>query len=244
MWYNIGSESKVLRFAKGTDLGDKLIPSCDVISTSERVLTDNAINIHCKIWIDGEMTHSFTEGGFTAKKMCMNDRTNTQRKEELATDLGRIFNESVMSDLKISTTDSSFVAHKAVLAGNNFCSLCVVNMILVSIKMPARSSVFAAMLETNMKEKEQSVVQISDFDGDVVRGMLQYLYTGETPLVSQRGPDLLRIADKYDLLGLKEDCEHAICDNLSVDNAAEMLSVAHMYNATLLKQFVLGFIKR
>lgn len=111
------------------------------------------------------------------------------------------------------------------------------------LKFLARSAVFAAMMASNMTEKEQSAVQIPDFDDDVVKGMLQYLYTGETQLVGQRGPDLLRIADKYDLSGLKEDCEHAICDGLNVDNAADMLALAHMHNATLLKQCALVYIK-
>ncbi len=100
------------------------------------------------------------------------------------------------------------------------------------------------MLETDMTEKEQSAVQIPDFDDNVVKGMLQYVYTGETQLVCQRGPDLLRIADKYDLPGLKEDCEQAICDGLTVDNAADMLTLAHMHNALLLKQCVLVYIKQ
>lgn len=102
---------------------------------------------------------------------------------------------------------------------------------------------FAVMLQTNMTEKEQSNVRILDFDDDVVKGMLQYLYTGETDLIGQRAPDLLRIAEKYDLPGLKKICEHAIIKDLNVDNAAVMLILAHMHNATQLKQCVLDFIK-
>ncbi|KAG4077526.1 hypothetical protein HA402_002953 [Bradysia odoriphaga] len=219
----IGSE-KLCDFKKGSDLGGKLIQSSDINSSNE-VVTDNAITMHCKIRIDGVLKHNVSNGGHAAKRLCMQleDEAKMQRKRELATDLGRIFDESLMSDLKISTADTCFSGHKAILA--------------------ARSSVFAAMLGTNMTEKQQSTVEILDFDTDVVRGMLQYLYTGETELMGQHAPDLLRIAEKYDLAGLKEACEHAICDDLNVDNAAMLLNLAHLHNAILLKRCVLDFIK-
>lgn len=119
MWFNTGSKTKVLEFKKGSSWGAKLIPSSATVSN----LTDNAINLHCKIWIDGELKHNVTDGGITPKRKCMHlddEAKATQRKNELATDLGRILNESVMSDLKISTTNTCFLAHKAVLAGKYF----------------------------------------------------------------------------------------------------------------------------
>lgn len=98
------------------------------------------------------------------------------------------------------------------------------------------------MFSTNMVEKEQNTVEIQDFDDDVVKGMLEYLYTGETELMAERAPDLLQVAEKYDLGGLKEDCEYTMADNLSVDNAAEILVMAHLYNATTLKPRVIDYI--
>lgn len=74
--------------------------------------------------------------------------------------------------------------------------------------------------------------------------MLEYLYTGETGAINELAPDLLRIAEKYDLPGLKEDCEDAICCQITIENAAEMLSYSCTHNAKLLKQYVLDFIKR
>lgn len=106
----------------------------------------------------------------------------------------------------------------------------------------ARSSVFAAMFSTNMMEKEFNAVDIPDFEDEVVKGMLQYLYTGETDLITERAPDLLQIAEKYDLAGLKEDCEYAMADHITVENAAEMLVMAHLYNASLLKSRAIDYI--
>lgn len=72
------------------------------------------------------------------------------------------------------------------------------------------NAVFAVMLQTNMSDKSNNAVQISDFDGDVVKGMFEYLYTGETESMTQRAPKLLRIVEKYNLPGLKEDSEYAV----------------------------------
>ncbi len=93
-----------------------------------------------------------------------------------------------------------------------------------------------------MVEKEFNTVEITDFDDEVVKGMLEYIYTGETELMSERAPDLLQAAEKYDLAGLKEDCEYAMAENLHVENAAEILVLAHLHNANLLKPRVIDYI--
>lgn len=100
------------------------------------------------------------------------------------------------------------------------------------------------MFNTNMMEKEFNTVEIAEFDDEVVRGMLEYIYTGESDIMVERAPDLLQVAEKYDLPQLKEDCEFYMADNLNVENAAEVLVMAHMYNATHLKPRVIDYINR
>ena len=95
-----------------------------------------------------------------------------------------------------------------------------------------------------MLESTQNAVEISDFEDDVVKAMLEYMYTGETPALSEKAPDLMQIAEKYELMGLKEDCEHAIAANLTIENAAEILVLAHLHSATKLKPKVIDFINR
>ena len=53
---------------------------------------------------------------------------------------------------------------------------------------------------------------------------------------------LMRAADKYNIPRLKSLCEEAICNNIEVTNAAEILVLAHMYEATNLKTMALEFI--
>jgi hypothetical protein len=74
-----------------------------------------------------------------------------------------------------------------------------------------------------MIEAKENTVDINDFDADVVKAMLEYIYTGETDDLCEKAAELMQIAEKYDLGGLKEDCEHAIATNLSVPNKHELI---------------------
>jgi len=95
-----------------------------------------------------------------------------------------------------------------------------------------------------MVESKINTVEITDFEDEVVAGMLEYMYTAQVESLNEKAADLLQIAEKYDLQGLKEECEYTIAENLTVDNAAEVLVMAHLYNATLLKPKVIDFINR
>jgi len=44
----------------------------------------------------------------------------------------------------------------------------------------ARSTVFHAMLNAPMLEAAQNTIEIPDFEEDVVKAMLDYIYTGDT----------------------------------------------------------------
>jgi len=95
-----------------------------------------------------------------------------------------------------------------------------------------------------MVEATLNSVEILDFDEDIVDGMLEYMYTAQVESLADKAPDLLQIAEKYDLQGLKEECEHQIAENLTVENAADVLVMAHLYNASILKPKVIDFINR
>lgn len=53
---------------------------------------------------------------------------------------------------------------------------------------------------------------------------------------------LMRAADKYNIPNLKYLCEEAICNNIEVSNAAEILVLAHMYEANNLKAMAVDFV--
>lgn len=227
---------------------DKFILSTDLVSPSRRLVEEDCLKIHCRVWIEGDLKHKLLNGGAARKNLSEEEKVK-RRKEKLATDFSKLLKDSVMTDVAITTSSNTFMAHKAVLSGE-YSSSCFsigfrkvfYKMIIALLLFVARSSVFAAMFSTNMLEKEMNSVEIPDFDDDVVKAMLEYLYTGETELLAERPTDLLQVAEKYDLPGLKEDCEYTIADNLNIDNAAEVLVMAHIYNANVLKPRVIDYI--
>jgi len=97
------------------------------------------------------------------------------------------------------------------------------------ILVAARSTVFRAMFSTSMLEAKENTVEINDFEEDVVKSMLEYIYTGETSDLSERAAELMQIAEKYDLDGLKRDCEHAIACNLTVRFATTIHSTLTLH---------------
>ncbi|ODM86967.1 hypothetical protein Ocin01_19716 [Orchesella cincta] len=66
--------------------------------------------------------------------------------------------------------------------------------------------------------------------------MLEYLYTGATDCMAERAPELLQIAEKYDLADLKEDCGYALAESLNKDNAPMIWSLANALNVPFLIQ--------
>ncbi|KIH51574.1 BTB/POZ domain protein [Ancylostoma duodenale] len=71
--------------------------------------------------------------------------------------------------------------------------------------LAARSRVFHAMFEHNMTESERNEVAIDDVEPDVLREMLCFMYTGNSPSVDQMAQHLIAAADKYHLDRLKVD---------------------------------------
>jgi speckle-type POZ protein len=100
------------------------------------------------------------------------------------------------------------------------------------------------MFTNKMLESSMNTVEIQDFDSDIVEEMLNYMYTGEVKSLADKAPKLFQIAEKYDIPGLKKKCEYSLADNLTVENAADVLIVAHFHNAEALKAKVISFINR
>ena len=100
------------------------------------------------------------------------------------------------------------------------------------------------MFRSRMIEVINNAVEIDDFDEETVRGMLEYIYTGQTETIEQNKMNLLEISTKYQLLGLKAKCEDVIMANLNVENAGGTLSLADLCSPNTLKPQVMRFINK
>lgn len=95
---------------------DKFILSNDLISPARRLVEDDSLKIHCRVWIEGDLKHKICNGG-AAKRSLPEDEKDRKRKDRLATDFGKLFKDSMMTDIAVTANDKVFMAHKSILAG-------------------------------------------------------------------------------------------------------------------------------
>ncbi|OXU28861.1 hypothetical protein TSAR_009154 [Trichomalopsis sarcophagae] len=151
------------------------------------------------------------------------DKTSSLRFKELE-ELEQLIGETNYSDVELCVEGKTIRAHKCILA--------------------LKSPVFAAMFQTEMKEKCENKVQIQDIEYSVFTEMLRYVYSCQVTDIKTMAVELLAAADRYSIDGLKAACERTICSSLSVDNAAKSLQLAERYRLDELRRMAIHFIVR
>lgn len=150
----------------------------------------------------------------------------TKKEEANATaltSLSKMFTESIHTDIVINASDGSIGAHRAVLA--------------------ARSPVFRRMFSHDLKEKELSTVDICDMSIEACKAFLGYIYgTIQTEEFLTHRLALLRAADKYAVLDLKEACHDSLMEDIDTTNVLERLQNATLYQLPKLKNCCLRYL--
>eukprot|EP00250_Pteridium_aquilinum_P002543 c12764_g1_i1 orf=652-1692(-) len=129
------------------------------------------------------------------------------------------------SDLVLESSDGSKIrAHRAVLV--------------------SRSSVFKAMLESEMEESRSGTIRITDFSYEVLRLFVHYLYTAEIypESLEECAFELLALAEKYNVKHLKSVCERFMTSKVNSENALFSFEYACQHGAKTLKEAALGTI--
>ncbi|XP_047003357.1 potassium channel KOR2-like [Schistocerca americana] len=109
--------------------------------------------------------------------------------------------------------------------------------------LAARSPVFSAMFSHDTLESSSNEVTITDVEGPVLRELLAYCHTLRTPHPSSMTPQVLAAADKYDLSGLKTECEQQLASLLTVESAAATAVLAVRHTCPSLTKAAVAFIK-
>lgn len=140
-------------------------------------------------------------------------------------DFGALLTDPIGVDFTIESADGEkFQVHKVLLA--------------------AHSEVFKAMLKEETAESQNNYVKLVDVTKEDLQCILEFIYTGTVRnLENCNCFNLLMLADKYNLRGLRELSQYALSQQLSIDNALEILMVADLYNSDVLKTKALKFIK-
>ncbi len=190
------------------------------------------LNNHPDLLPDGNLTIKCTITVFGPPKVLTgvdshstNPNLSVDCQKQLGEQLEKVFSEKRLTDVKIECQGGTFDCHKAILA--------------------ARSPVFLAMFEANMKENETNIVNFDDFKARIVAEMLNFIYTGNISsedTLSEIASELLAAADKYQLDLLKSICEEEFCSTLEATNCVEYLVLGDMYQTFKLKRMALRLI--
>ena len=160
--------------------------------------------------------------------LCLTDPTESIREQRNPLDnnvlagIKSLLTDTSFADVTIKCANAEFKAHKAVLT--------------------SQSPVFRRMLESDMKEKETSVIEIPNVDRAVISDMLNYFYTGSAPNLDEHVEVLFDLADKYVLLQLFATCEDQLKSKMNVTNVTRFLILADMHRAKYLKDACLNYI--
>ncbi|GIY10314.1 BTB and MATH domain-containing protein 42 [Caerostris extrusa] len=185
-------------------------------------LGKHGVNLRFEFYISGGETSFIEETEFDSCQRVFNQDKDTKK---LAEDIAYLYNIFLpkFSDVELIIGDVRFPAHKVILA--------------------ARSPVFARMFTNDMLEKQNGIVHIKDVDVASLNMMLVYMYSAKITILNYDcAVKLYSVADKYEVISLKEQCSSFLKCDLSSNNACDILVLADMHGDISLKEFVKDFI--
>lgn len=122
-----------------------------------------------------------------------------------------LFSNKETCDVTLHVMDKDYQAHKAILI--------------------ARSSVFAAMFQHPMSEKQTGIINIQDCDPDSFETFLEFLYCGKLEDLSfYSALHLYETSNKYNVQELKDFCSGYLMENLTVKNTCDAVILADKYD--------------
>jgi len=113
-----------------------------------------------------------------------------------------------------------------------------------SLVMMARSPVFYKMLTTDMVEKREKVVTVTDWQMEVVKEMVNYMYTATISPHYENLAELLALADKYCVASLVSLCSSQLALNIKPETVLEMGIYGETHSADELVDKCAMFISR
>jgi len=142
----------------------------------------------------------------------------------LMKELMNLINDEETSDLKVLVGEKVFYCHKIIF-------MC-------------RSPVFKTMFTTDMKEKSENSVTITDTDPDTFEKFNHFLYTDSVSFDSpSTATALLYLAEKYDVETLKKFCEFEMMHNITTANCLDYCISSFTSNSQELYENAVTFIR-
>jgi len=140
----------------------------------------------------------------------------------LSADFNSILDDSSSSDLTLICPDGEIQVHRLIMSG--------------------RSPVFNSLLNSDMLEKTSGIVKIEEFNIEVVRAMVLYIYTAKIEDTFDDIVTLMKIGTKYLIQTLVNDCSKKLIKRISVSNVLELGVVAEVYSVQDLLESCVKFV--
>ena len=129
----------------------------------------------------------------------------------------------------------NFLTDITIKAGN--VTICAHRLVLSYF-----SRFFKAMFQTNMKERYQDVVVIKEFDGHLLKELIDFMYTDQISLNNENVMELLATADYLQHGKAKQICIEFLENAVSVDNCFIVLAAANKFGSNSTETKVSHFI--
>ena len=157
------------------------------------------------------------------KKEITEKKGITEKTEK--TDISNLYNkEGTFSDISFELTNG-----KIILLHKNIISLC--------------SQVFKVMFNTQMKEKDQSIIKLTD-DPTSLELMFQFMYDfPKIFITSENSVGLFAVAHKYEYIPLCVQCSNFINQNANYTNCCRLFDFSKTYDLKDLKEKCFGIIQ-
>ena len=94
------------------------------------------------------------------------------------------------------------------------------------------SKFFESMFLSPMKEQYRNQVEIRQFDGKIVRSIIDFMYSGKIDIHNENALDLLAAADFLQMEDVKKFCFEFLESNVTIDNCLEILKLCTLYHCT------------
>jgi len=128
-----------------------------------------------------------------------------------------------MADVTLEARDEGVKAHKLILS--------------------AGSKVFHNIFANEQSETSSDVLRMKDFDSKIVEALLSFLYTNQVHNLEETAKELLQVASQYEVEELKEICMAELHPSINIENAAQVLIMAHENDVQKMKESAGAFIK-
>eukprot|EP00092_Neocalanus_flemingeri_P084743 GFUD01106500.1.p1 GENE.GFUD01106500.1~~GFUD01106500.1.p1 ORF type:complete len:340 (+),score=75.69 GFUD01106500.1:49-1068(+) len=138
----------------------------------------------------------------------------------------KMFEEKAFTDFLVICNDKSFACHKAFLT--------------------ARSPVFKAMMESDMKEAKEGAIELENCDETVAESFVKFFYTGQVDeeVLKENIAKFLELSDKYDLSCLKAIAEQIMIANLDIVNMLGFFLAGDLYHGEKIRAAAKTFLRQ